>query len=292
MSNIKLDIPNITVVVDKGDSYNVVVERSTIAPRLGTGSFIIVADAAVTASYALKAESLIAGGTIEYVNISASNDGYIGNNLTVGNNATIGGVVSASRFVTDGGVSTQFVKGDGTLDNNVYITADGVPSLPAYTVSSSTQIVESLPYGTISSSVQVVDYISDTNIAPNTVTSNAFVLNAGAVSLTFTGSVNTGIFGATEYVMPFIPTSSFCAATVEYVASRPGGVRVGVLLAGWSGSQSTATDVSSTDIGDTSDIRFSLVQNNGYIKLRVESLGSGSYPWTVQSLFKLFPTLV
>jgi hypothetical protein len=148
-----------------------------------------------------------------------------------------------------------------------------------------------IPGGVVSASAQVIGYISGSDIAPAKVTSNEYKLNAGNVSLTFTGSVNTGIFGATEYVMPFIPTSSFCAATVEYVASRPGGVRVGVLLAGWSGSNNTVTDVSSTDIGDTSDIQFSLVQNGGYMKLRVESLGSGSYPWTVQSLFKLFPTL-
>jgi hypothetical protein len=62
-------------------------------------------------------------------------------------------------------------------------------------------------------------------------------------------------------------------------------------MSAWQGTGSTVTDISSTDVGDTSDIRFSLVQDNGYMKLRVESLGSGSYPWTVQSIFKLFPSL-
>ena len=148
-----------------------------------------------------------------------------------------------------------------------------------------------LPGGVPTSSAQIIGFISGSTITPHSVQSDEFKLNAGNVSLTFTGSVNTGIFGATEYVYPFIPTSSFSAATVEYVASRQGGVRVGMILAGWSGSTTTVTDISSTDVGDTSDIRFSLVQDTGYIKLRVESLGSGSYPWTVQSLFKLFPTL-
>lgn len=149
----------------------------------------------------------------------------------------------------------------------------------------------SVPAGTVSSSAQVVTYVSGSTIVPNRVESNEYKLIAGAVSLIFTGSITSGIFGATEYVLPFIPTSSFCAATVEYVASRAGGLRVGVILAGWSGSNTTVTDISSTDVGDTSDIRFSLVQSDGYIKLRAESLGSGSYPWTVQSLFKLFPFL-
>ena len=148
-----------------------------------------------------------------------------------------------------------------------------------------------LPHGVPTSSAQIIGYISGSTITPHSVQSDEFKLIAGTATLTFTGSVNTGIFGATEYVYPFIPTSSFTATTVDYVASRPGGVRVGVLLAGWSGSNTTVTDVSTSDIGDTSDIRFSLVQDSGYIKLRIESLGSGSYPWTVQSLFKLFPNL-
>lgn len=148
-----------------------------------------------------------------------------------------------------------------------------------------------LPGGIPTSSAQIIGYISGSTITPHSVQSDEFKLIAGNVSLTFTGSVNTGIFGATEYVYPFIPTSSYVGATVEYAASRPGGIRVGMILAAWQDSSSTVTDISSTDVGDTSDIRFSLVQHDGYMKLRVESLGSGSYPWTVQSIFKLFPTL-
>ena len=148
-----------------------------------------------------------------------------------------------------------------------------------------------IPGGTPTSSAQIIGYISGSTITPHSVQSDEFKLNAGSVSLVFTGSVNTGIFGSTEYVYPFIPTSSYVGATVEYAASRPGGIRVGILMAAWQNSQSTVTDISSTDAGDTADINFSLVQDNGYMKLRVQSAGSGSYPWTVQSLFKLFPSL-
>ena len=148
-----------------------------------------------------------------------------------------------------------------------------------------------IPGGTPTSSAQIIGYISGSTITPHSVQSDEFKLNAGSVSLVFTGSVNTGIFGSTEYVYPFIPTSSYVGATVEYAASRPGGIRVGILMAAWQNSQSTVTDISSTDAGDTADINFSLVQDNGYMKLRVQSAGSGSYPWTVQSIFKLFPAL-
>jgi len=177
-----------------------------------------------------------------------------------------------------------------TVATNVPSASIAVSSSYATTASYAANAA-SVPAGTVSSSAQVVTYVSGSTIVPNRVESNEYKLIAGAVSLIFTGSITSGIFGATEYILPFIPTSSFCATTVEYVASRVGGLRVGIILAGWSGSQTTVTDVSSTDIGDTSDIRFSLVQDGGYIKLRAESLGSGSYPWTVQSLFKLFPFL-
>ena len=177
-----------------------------------------------------------------------------------------------------------------TVATNVPSASIAVSSSYATTASYAVNAA-SVPAGTVSSSAQVVTYVSGSTIVPNRVESNEYKLIAGAVSLIFTGSITSGIFGATEYILPFIPTSSFCATTVEYVASRVGGLRVGIILAGWSGSNTTVTDISSTDVGDTSDIRFSLVQSDGYIKLRVESLGSGSYPWTVQSLFKLFPFL-
>jgi len=240
MSEIKLDIPDITVLIDKGDEYRVVVNRAGSVVKNITGSYITVADSALTSSYALSA-SYVAGGTVS----SASYAAYA--------------------------VTASYLDGEAGITDWTEIT--------------------NKPQNIVSSSVQTIENISGSNIVPNKVSSNEYKIIAGNVELTFTGSVTSGIFGATEYVYPFIPTSSFSAATVEYVATRPGALRVGNILAGWSGSQVTSTDVSNTDIGDTSDMQFSVVQDNGYIKLRVTSLGSGSYAWTVQSLFKLFPTL-
>lgn len=211
----------------------------------------------------------------------------------------------------------------GSINNAVTASYVNPSGLPSGTVSSSVQveITSTTGYTTFSSSIATKDASQDAAIAQlsvatgsyattgsnifigqqkvtgsidttTSVKSREFVLNAGEVSVVFTGSVTSGIFGATEYVHPFIPTSSFMAASVEYVAIRQGALRVGTLMSGWSGSTIMMTDVSTTDIGDTSDIRFTFIQNDGYVKLRVESVGSGSYAWTVQSLFKLFPTLL
>jgi hypothetical protein len=138
---------------------------------------------------------------------------------------------------------------------------------------------------------EILLVISGSDITPKSVESSEFKLDAGTVSMTFTGSINSGIFGATEDVYPYISTTQYAGTTIEYVAQRPGATRIGMLMATWSGSSIVFTDVSTADIGDTKDISFGFIQSGSYFKLRVNSNGSGSGAWTVQSLFKLFPNL-
>jgi hypothetical protein len=138
---------------------------------------------------------------------------------------------------------------------------------------------------------EILLVISGSDITPKSVESSEFKLDAGTVSMTFTGSINSGIFGATEDVYPYISTTQYAGTTIEYVAQRPGATRIGMLMATWSGSSIVFTDVSTADIGDTKDISFTFVQSGSLFKLRVNSSGSGSGAWTVQSLFKLFPNL-
>lgn len=139
----------------------------------------------------------------------------------------------------------------------------------------------------ITGSLQVTDDVS----VNNSVTSNEYKLTAGNVTISFTGSINSGVFGATEDVRPYISTADYSGTIIEYVAQRPGATRIGTVLATWSGSNVVFTDVSSADIGDTNDISFAFIQSGSFFKLRVNSGGSGSGAWTVQSLFKLFPNL-
>jgi hypothetical protein len=134
------------------------------------------------------------------------------------------------------------------------------------------------------------DFIGNVSV-DGTLQSNEFKLDAGEVSITFTGSVNAGVFGVTEDVLPYISTLDYSGTTIEYVAQRLGATRIGMILATWSGSSVVFTDVSSADIGDTTDISFAFIKSGDFFKLRVNSSGSGSGPWTVQSLFKLFPNL-
>ena len=285
---INLGIPDISVIIKLEPDYTVNMKASTLAIHR-TGSLPALAVSAlnaVTASYALAVSGSIDTAVSSSYATTASFAATASAASSITFTPTTASFAITASFASNVPVTSSFaISASHAAIANTVITASFA------TTASYAANAASVPAGTVSSSAQVVTHVNSSTIVPNRVESNEYKLIAGAVSLTFTGSITSGIFGATEYVLPFIPTSSFCATTVEYVASRVGGLRVGVILAGWSGSQTTVTDVSSTDIGDTSDIRFSLVQDGGYIKLRVESLGSGSYPWTVQSLFKLFPFL-
>jgi len=139
---------------------------------------------------------------------------------------------------------------------------------------------------------EILLVISESDITPKSVETSEFRLDAGTVSMIFTGSINTGIFGTTEYIQPYISTTQYSGMTVEYLAQRPNACRMGIIMASWLDTASIVfTDISTTDIGDTSDISFRFLSSSNELRLRVNSDGSGSGAWTVQSLFKLFPNL-
>ena len=91
---------------------------------------------------------------------------------------------------------------------------------------------------------------------------------------------------------PPIPSITFRGVSVEYNAQRVGSSRSGILLASWTDSEISYTDVSNTDVGDTADLSFNFIRVGGDILLRAYSEGIGSGDWTVQFLFKMFPNLL
>ena len=196
----------------------------------------------------------------------------------------------ANRFIPlynsqYGAIPTASAMFDGELAVNI---SDG----QLYTKSGSAIVALNDYTNFVSSSTQVVGLLVNQDIQPRTVESSEFKLDAGTVSIIFTGSINTGIFGATEYIQPYISTTQYSGMTVEYLAQRPGACRMGIIMASWLNTASIVfTDISTTDIGDTSDITFRFLSSSNELRLRVNSDGSGSGAWTVQSLFKLFPNL-
>ncbi len=147
----------------------------------------------------------------------------------------------------------------------------------------------------ITGSLQVDGPVTATSVTSSlygSVQSSQLEINAGQFTVLFTGSINTGIFGVSEYIYPYISTTRYSGMVVEYLAQRTGACRMGIIMAAWLNTASVIfTHVSTTDIGDTSDISFKFLSSSNELRLRVSSEGSGSGAWTVQSLFKLFPNL-
>lgn len=200
-------------------SFAITSISSSYALSTSTASFATSANLANTASYALYALTVAASGAIDYPNLSASNDLYVGNNLTVGNSAVI-------KSITGSVQSTQ---------------------VKIYTETSSV-------------------YLS--------------------------ASVVSGVYNETRLVNPPISTNSFSGTSIEYTAQRTSDIRSGLIIASWLGNNVTYTDVSNTDIGNTEDLSFNFIKISDDIRLRAVSVGSGSGAWTIQFLFKLFPNLL
>jgi len=130
-----------------------------------------------------------------------------------------------------------------------------------------------------------------TLVVDDSVVAHSSQIVAGDNNLIITGSVTTAVFDETALIDPVISSINFSGATVEYTAQRPNAVRTGTLMASWSGSSITFTDISNSDIGETGDLSFNFVKIEDDIRLRAYSLGSGSGTWTIHCMFKLFPNL-
>lgn len=268
MSNISLDIPDITVVINhdvpsinlyraaitpditvaiQNDVYSVNLQRPEIVSDVESNYYRVADYATIssTASFAQTA-SFVYGASTSWNILTDKPDG----------------IVSSSAQINTGSFTGSF-KGDGA----------GLINIPT------------------SSTSQIISAISGSTINPASVQGNDFKITTGNVSVVFTGSIKTGLFGVSAYIDPYISMAEYSGVTIDYMATRQGAARMGIIMATWSGSMVSYTDVSSADVGDTTDIAFIFLQFGNQIRLRANSNGSGSGAWTIQSLFRLFPNV-
>jgi hypothetical protein len=180
------------------------------------------------------------------------------------------------QFNAVSSVPAAFIVGNGTDDGN--------RSNLIYAAGNEVQITGSLNVTTSITGSSFVGKLATTQIAVTTATAS--------ISTIISSSVKRGIFSATEQIEPYIPSDVFSGVSIEYNAQRIGSVRSGIILASWSGSDISFTDVSNADMGETYDLSFNFIKVGSDIILRANSLGSGSGDWTVQFLFKMFPNLL
>jgi hypothetical protein len=235
MSNIITEFPDITVVVNTGDTYGVVVN---------TGD-------------------------------------------------TYGVIVNAGDTYSVNVTNPQVVVDN---ENNYYSVADY--ALMAATASYVSGVVATWngvankPDGLVSSSQQVVQNISGSQIQPLLIQVPQIRISSETSYVYMSASVVTGVYNETRIINPSIFIDQFSGAAVEYVAQNLQSVRTGIVMGSWSGSVVTYTDISNTDVGNTSNLSFNFAKVNNEVRLRAVSSGSESSPWTIQCLFKLFPNLL
>lgn len=235
-----------------------------------------------------------------------------------------GAAAISGSIITPSQVTSSF-KGDGSgltgVPTSLTIQADAgsdvinlktdtllVTGSGAITTKINNNVIEIAAEGLISSSTQV-DYNDLLNIPPGIVSSSQqfdnlndnftgsflakkVVVDSGGYGVVITGSRLTGVYNELQVVNLPIPSASFSAAHMEYVAQRGDETRAGVVMASWNSAGINFTDISHADVNDTYDLSFNVVSLGENIFLRAQSVGIGLGDWSIQVMYKLFPKLI
>lgn len=267
--NVNLQQPDqYTVAITSGDTYVVSLDLPSTVIATQRDSTYRVADFAVTASY-------VSGASNSWDGLLAKPVGIVSSSTQVNYEQLQNipqGIVSSSVQINTGSFVGTFI---GT--SSVAITASAANSITFIPISASS--ATSASYAT-----KVQGLVDSSQL---TVTTN--IPSASAV---ISSSIKSGIYAATEIIPPALPLHQYSGTVIEYVVQRQSALRTGMLYASWSGSSISYTDVSNTDVGDTTDLSFNFIRADDTILLRVNSVGTGDGAWTVQCLFKLFPNLL
>ena len=168
-------------------------------------------------------------------------------------NLLVGGSISATTFVTDGGTTSQFVKGDGSLDSNTYLTSVGDLSgdyLP-------------LSGGTLTGPV----------------TGTTFNVNKSQLDYQENLTVDSG----TTETIATVSIVEYKAVFFDYVVSESTNIRAGTVMTTHMGGSTVFTDNSTTDIGDTSDVIFSTDISGSDLRLLATTATDG---WEIKVMIR------
>ena len=157
------------------------------------------------------------------------------------NGIDVNGTVNANSFITDGGISSQFVKGDGTLDSNTYLTSFDITTQidPKYLRADVSDVKTAgvltfnngvrLDFGT-SNDVRI--QYTDTNLVQNHIAGNYIIQDNGTTRFTF--GRTTGNFTATNNIIANnkigIGTTSLASVLNIYENSGNTGTTAGLTI--------------------------------------------------------------
>jgi hypothetical protein len=121
-------------------------------------------------------------------------------------------------------------------------------------------------------------YSSNTlNITGNTIITGSLDINVAEFNST--SSVTT----AGTVTVSSINTGSFRSAFYNYYVASASNARAGQVMSVWNGTTIKHSEVTTTDIGNTSNIVFSVALSGANVNLQVSSSGG----WNVRSITNL-----
>ena len=210
------------------------------------------------------------------LNLGVDIDGNVVSDLTSGDNIyNIDGTLTTGRTVNVSGFSLTI---SGESDNVLTIVGSG-DTEPLFTVQGSDgelfSITDNL-YGelfTVSnvSALPILRVFDDDRILMG---------SDLAPSLNTTVITNPGTGLSTVYSLPM---SAYTGAWFEYTVSNTGGARAGQIMSIFSGNTVNFTETTTTDIGSTSDVTFSMSADSTNTLLQVSATTTG---WEVKTIVR------
>jgi len=119
---------------------------------------------------------------------------------------------------------------------------------------------------------------SDASLSNLTVSGNVDI--NGAKIRTYENS----LVGVGINVVASFPTTDGNGVNFEYLVKNNLNYRVGNIMAVWDGSNINFTEVTTVDLGNTTDVILLVQINTGNVELIADSV---SQPWTVKTLAKI-----
>ena len=217
-----------------------------------TGSLFGSSSYALTASYALNGGGGGSGAGFPY-----SGSAVITGSLTV----------SSSLIVIGSTISTEGFT--GSLEGTASFAVSS-----SYAISSSYSMTSS--YSQVAQSTVSASYAATSSYSTNFTAATSLIIDGAIQKGTSIASTIVG-----TYNLFTDPTGSYTSAFGRYTVYRGANSRSGEFITSWNGSTTTYTDVSTTDIGNTSDVSFISARVFGDIQISVVTATSG---WTVRML--------
>ena len=210
------------------------------------------------------------------LNLGVDIDGNVVSGLTSGDNIyNIDGTLESDRVVNVSGFSLTI---SGEAQNVLTVVGSG-DTEPIFKVEGSSgelfTITDSL-YGSLFS-------VNDISARPILEVFDDATVHMGsyfAPSLNTTLKSNPGTGLSTLYTLPM---SAYTGAWFDYTVTNTGGTEAGTIISVFSGNTAVLTEFGTTEIGDTSDIAFSVSADTTNAYLQVSAATTG---WEVKTIVR------